>query len=121
MKEKDLNYIVGLEKAIKKKYGEEAIENPSKFWNEEKEKEYLQQLTEFVDKQRNHELAAEPENVNGILITRKLLNKERKLNCPACERRLKTINDDIYITKFECCEICYIKNFERHCPGHDEE
>ena len=30
MKEKDLNYIAGLEKAIKKKYGEEAIQNPAK-------------------------------------------------------------------------------------------
>ena len=43
MKEKDLNYIAGLEKAIKKKYGPEAIENPAKHWDEEKEKDYIQQ------------------------------------------------------------------------------
>ena len=36
MKETDLDYVAKLEKAIKKKYGEEAIQNPAKFWNEEK-------------------------------------------------------------------------------------
>ena len=34
---KDLNYIAAVEKAIKKKYGSEAIDNPEKFWDEEKE------------------------------------------------------------------------------------
>ena len=41
MKEKDLDYIAALEKAIKKKYGSDAIENPAKFWDEKKEKSYL--------------------------------------------------------------------------------
>jgi len=31
MKKKDLDYIAALEKAIEKKYGTEAIENPAKF------------------------------------------------------------------------------------------
>ena len=107
--EKDLNYIVKLERAIKKKYGEEAIQNPASFWDQKKEKIYLQQLKEFVDKQRKHETSSEPENVNGILITRKLFNKKRKLSCPICANRIKTINDEIYVTKFECCEGCYVK------------
>ncbi len=55
MKEKDLNYIAGLEKAIKKKYGDEAIQNPAKFWDEEKEKDYIQQLEDFVEKQKKFE------------------------------------------------------------------
>ena len=55
MKEKDLNYIAGLEKAIKKKYGDEAIENPAKHWDKEKEKDYIQQLEEFVQKQKKSE------------------------------------------------------------------
>ena len=41
MKEKDLNYIAGLEKAIKKKYGDEAIENPAKHWDKEKAENIL--------------------------------------------------------------------------------
>jgi peptide subunit release factor 1 (eRF1) len=112
MKKKDLNYIAGLEKAIKKKYGEEAIENPAKFWDKEKEKDYIQQLEEFVEKQKKVEQADEVENVDGVLVSRKLLNKEGIFNCPTCSKKLKTINDDIYFTKFDCCEICYIKYIE---------
>ncbi len=109
MKEKDLNYIAGLEKAIKKKYGDAAIQNPSSYWNQEKEKEYLLQLEDFVEKQKKYELAAEPENVDGILITKKLLNKERKINCSTCHNLLRRINDEIYMLKYDCCEKCFIQ------------
>ncbi len=108
MKEEDINYIAALEKAIKKKYGSEAIENPAKYWDEEKEKEYITQLKDFVEKQKKLEVQAEPENVNGVLITKKLLNKERKNNCSVCSRSVKNINDDIYLLKYDCCEKCYI-------------
>lgn len=109
MKEKDLNYIAALEKAIKKKYGADAIENPIKFWDQTKEKAYLDQLANFVKKQKKIEAVSEPENVNGILISPKLLTKEGKLYCPTCSSLTKKVNDDIYITKFECCEKCYIR------------
>ena len=109
MKKKDLNYIAGLEKAIKKKYGEEAIDNPAKFWDDEKEKNYIEQLNEFVEKQKKFEREHDVENVDGILVSRKLLNKEGIFNCPTCSKKLKTINDDIYFTKFDCCETCFIK------------
>ena len=112
MSEKDLNYIAGLEKAIKKKYGEEAVENPAKFWDEEKENEYIEQLEEFIEKQKKLESMSEMENVDGILVSRKLLNKEAILNCLTCSSKIKTINDDIYFTKFDCCEKCYIKYVE---------
>ena len=112
MKKKDLNYIAGLEKAIKKKYGAAAIENPAKLWDKEKEKDYIQQLEEFVEKQKKSEQAEDVENVDGVLVSRKLLNKEGIFNCPTCNKKLKTINDDIYFTKFDCCEICYIKYVE---------
>ena len=108
----ELNYIASLEKAIKKKYGSDAIQNPAKYWNEDKEKEYLQQLKDFVEKQKKYELQAEPENVNGVLITKKLLNKERKNICPVCSGSVKNINDDIYILKFDCCTKCYINYVE---------
>jgi hypothetical protein len=108
MKEEDINYIAALEKAIKKKYGPEAIENPAKYWDEEKEKVYIAQLKDFVEKQKKFEVQAEPENVNGVLITKKLLNKERKNNCSVCSRSVKNINDDIYLLKYDCCEKCYI-------------
>ena len=108
MKEADLNYIAGLEKAIKDKYGTETIENPAKHWDKEKEKSYIQQLQEFVEKQKKVEDEHTLKNVDGVLVSRKLLNKEGILNCPTCNKKLKTINDDIYFTKFDCCETCYI-------------
>ena len=112
MKEKDINYVAGLEKAIKKKYGEEAIENPAKFWDQKKEKDYLLQLEEFIQKQKKFEASTDLENVDGILVSRKLLNKEGILNCLTCSKKIKTINDDIYFTKFDCCETCYIRYVE---------
>ena len=112
MKEKDLNYIAGLEKAIKKKYGDEAIENPAKHWDKEKEKDYIEQLEEFVEKQKKFEQSHDVENVDGVLVSRKLLNKEGILKCSTCKSKLKTINDDIYHTKFHCCEKCFIKYVE---------
>ena len=109
MKEKDLNYVAGLEKAIKKKYGDEAIENPAKYWDKEKEQDYIEQLEHFVEKQKKFEQSHDVENVDGVLVSRKLLNKEGILNCSTCKSKLKTINDDIYHTKFHCCEKCFIK------------
>ena len=112
MKKKDLNYIAGLEKAIKKKYGEEAIQNPASYWDETKEKEYIQQLEEYVQKQKKFERQHELENVDGVLTSHKLINKEGILICSTCEKKLKTINDDIYFTKYECCEACFVKYVE---------
>ena len=116
MKSKDYNYIARLEKAIKKKYGDDAIQNPAKFWNEEKEKDYLDQDKQNVTKEKTNETASGFDNVDGILISRKLINKEPILNCPVCSVKLKTIEDDIYITKYECCEKCYIY----HVEGREE-
>ena len=47
MSEKDLNKIAAIEKAISEKYGEEAIQNPRANWDEDKEKDYLQQMDYF--------------------------------------------------------------------------
>ena len=116
MKKKDLNYVAGLEKAIKKKYGELAVQNPASGWDSEKEQEYLKQLEALVEKQQRHKVDSEPENVNGILISRKLLTRESITNCPVCRTKIKTINDDIYLVKFECCEKCYFQ----HVDGREE-
>ena len=47
MKDKDYNEIAKYEKAIKDKYGNEAIQNPKKNWDEEKEAKYLEELKSF--------------------------------------------------------------------------
>ena len=107
MTKKDQNYIVKLEQAISKKYGEKAIENPKKYWTEEKEKEYLAQLKDLYsdDNQEEDEL----EEVNGVLIEKKLLNRESNRSCPICSKYSFKSVDDVYMTKFNCCKRCYIQ------------
>ena len=47
MKQKDLNKIAKIEKAMAKKFGQETIVNPKSGWTDKKEEEYLQQLKDF--------------------------------------------------------------------------
>ena len=104
---KDLNYIAKLEKAISDKYGEEAIQNPEKFWNEEKEKEYLKQIEE-----RSFNLDSEyTEEREGFLLSGKLFKEEGNYNCAVCENFYKQ-KDYLYKLKFDCCINCYVQYIE---------
>ncbi len=49
---KDPDYIVKVEQAIAKKYGEETIQNPKAEWDENKEKVYLEQMRDLYKKQK---------------------------------------------------------------------
>jgi len=108
MNKKDLNYIAGLEKAIKQKYGEEAVQNPSSNWTPEKEKEYLQQLKENKIKEMTADRVEERE---GFLFSAKLIKKDSKNVCDVCSNILKQ-QDMLYETKYECCRNCYIQYVE---------
>ena len=112
MNKADPDYIAALEKAIEKKYGAIATENPAKHWSSEKEKKYLDDLKEFVRKQEKHEQHHDLENVDGVLVSRKLLNKEAISNCLQCKKKLKTLDDEVFLAKFECCYNCYIQYVE---------
>ena len=108
MSKKDPNYVVKVEKAIAKKYGEETIQNPKKNWTDEKEKEYLSQLKQLYKNstsQEDHDV----EEVNGFFIPKKLLNRESDRSCPVCNTYSFKSNDDVYMSKFDCCEKCYIQ------------
>ena len=50
----DFNRIAKIEQAIAKKYGQEAIENPRKYWDDEKEEEFRAQLKILAEKDRNY-------------------------------------------------------------------
>jgi len=107
-KKKDPNYVVKVEKAIAKKYGEETIQNPKANWTDEKEKEYLSDLKSLYS---DHEGAEDlnKQEVNGVLIPKKLLNNDSNRTCPVCSKYSFKSNDDVYMTKFQCCEKCYIQ------------
>ena len=109
MSKKDLNEIARIEKAIKEKYGDEAIQNPKRNWDEEKEKKYLEDLKAFHERARR---IRKTEEVEGVLISdRKTLN-EIDRSCPVCNSYSFSSRDDLYMTKFECCFECYIQYIE---------
>ena len=106
-KNEDPNYVVKVEAAIKEKYGEEAIQNPKKFWNQDKEKEYLKQLKEFYRKKE--EKSQDKDKVGDVYISKKLLNRESNRQCPVCDKYSFDKKDDLYMNKFKCCFGCYIQ------------
>ena len=108
MSKKDPNYVVKLEKAIAEKYGEETIQNPKKNWNEEKEAQYAEDLKILYQKRQESE-AEDKVDVDGVLINKKLFSKESNRSCPVCNTYSFSFRDDLYMTKFQCCEMCYIK------------
>jgi formate dehydrogenase maturation protein FdhE len=112
MKDKDPNKIAAIEQAIEKKYGEETIQNPLAAWNEDKEKEYLRQMKELYSKSLKIEVHQEKIDINGIKVTKKLLNREQLHLCPVCGSFPKKSLDDVCLLKFDCCNNCYIQHIE---------
>jgi hypothetical protein len=108
--------LAAIEKAIAEKYGKEAIQNPKGNWNEAKEKSYLQQSQKFYKKQYKNEEWQEKIDVNGIKISKKLLNRESLKCCPVCDRLSKESMDDVCLIKFGCCNSCYVQ----HVEGREE-
>ena len=51
MSKKDLNTIAELERAIAQKYGKQTVQHPRSNWDDEKEKEYLEQLRTLAEKE----------------------------------------------------------------------
>ena len=106
---KDQDYIVRVEQAIAQKYGEETIQNPKAGWDENKEKAYLEQMRELYKKQKKNDEANDKVELNGIKVSRKLLNRESKTGCPVCGSFSHSARDDVSLVKFDCCYNCYIK------------
>ena len=112
MSKDKLNHIAAVEQAISKKYGDEAIQNPKANWDENKEKEYLQQMKEFYQKTQQIEESQEKVDVNGIKISKKLLNRDAIRSCPICSSFARKSMDDVCLVKFDCCFNCYIQYVE---------
>jgi len=109
--DKDYNKIAKYEKAIKDKYGEEAIRNPKNSWSKDKEQKYLEDLKRFYSKSQGQE-KKETESKTGFTI-RESKNKETSSRqCPVCGVYSFDVDDDIYMTKFNCCFNCYIQYVE---------
>ncbi len=113
MSNKDWNRIAKIEEAISKKYGEDAIQNPRANWDDEKEKEYLEQIKNLTQKEYELTEKNDKVNVNGILVPKKLLNKESNRSCPVCGVYSFSPKDDVYMNKYHCCFKCYVQWVEK--------
>ncbi len=111
MKNKDPNYAIKIEKAISEKYGEETVQHPKKGWDDQKEKEYLSQLKDLHYKELVEE-DFDKKEIEGVFIPKKLIMKSSNRSCPVCNVYSFKSNDDVYMSKFDCCEKCYIQWIE---------
>jgi hypothetical protein len=109
---KNPDKIAAVEKAIAKKYGDETIQNPSANWDDEKEKDYIEQSKELYKKSYDNQTQQEKVDVNGIKVSKKLLTREGLKNCPVCGDFPKKSMDDVCLVKFDCCNRCYIQYVE---------
>ena len=106
---KNLNQIAAIEKAIKVKYGDDAIQNPKANWDEAKEKEYLKQLKKEYKRDLRRRDTSEKVETNGFLVPKRLLIKDSSRICPVCKIYSFEIKDDLYMSKYDCCCGCYIQ------------
>tara|TARA_R110001583_G_scaffold148400_1_gene300302 strand:- start:279 stop:668 length:390 start_codon:yes stop_codon:yes gene_type:complete len=107
---KDPNRIARIEQAVAKKYGTEAVDNPRRYWNDTKEESYQEQIKEVAKKELLHRESEEKEEVDGILVSKKLLNRETtKRSCPVCNIYSFSLKDDAYMSKYDCCYNCFIQ------------
>ena len=105
----DPNYVIKVEKAIADKYGADTVQHPAKDWTPEKEQAYIEQLELFNKKLRKLSEKTEKVEVQGVLISKKLLNKDSNRVCSTCETYSFNSKDDIYMNKYDCCFQCYIQ------------
>ena len=109
MSAKDWDKLAKFEQAISKKYGTEAIQNPKGNWTDEKEQDYLEQIKRLAEKEIQLQEKNEKVEVNGILMPKKLLNRESNRTCPVCDTYSFDVRDDVYMNKYDCCRNCYVQ------------
>lgn len=109
MSKKDLNDIAKIEKAIKEKYGSEAIQNPKSSWDKEKEIKFLKDLKDFYSSKKRQK---QTEEQNGFVVKSRKTKNATDRTCPTCGSYSFSERDDVYMIKFGCCFECYIQHIE---------
>jgi hypothetical protein len=109
---KDFDDIAALEKAISTKYGNDAVANPRSSWSPDKEKEYIEQVKKMEENRRLCSESKDKEELNGFLLSKKLIKKRSDRTCPVCKVYSFNTKDDLYRNRFGCCFKCYIKYVE---------
>jgi len=109
---KELNDVAAIEKAISKKYGDDAIVNPKSTWDKNKEKDYIEQVKKIAKKDNAAAKSSSKVELNGFLLSEKLINKRSERTCPGCNVYSFDKKDDLYMGRFGCCLKCYINFVE---------
>tara|TARA_B100000287_G_C20270283_1_gene637702 strand:+ start:30 stop:404 length:375 start_codon:yes stop_codon:yes gene_type:complete len=107
----DLDKIAKFEKAIKDKYGAEAIENPKKHWTDVKEQQYSKDKKKLYEKMYKKS-KVDFEDRKEYKISKKYEKEYGTRNCPVCDSYLFSNLESAYITKYGCCKRCYIMYVE---------
>ena len=113
---RDPDYALKIEHAIAQKYGSETVQHPQRDWNSKKEEDYLEQLKLLNQKLDKISEKLEKVEVEGVLLPKKLLNKDSNRSCPVCQTYSFDTRDNVYMTKYTCCRKCYIT----HVEGREE-
>jgi hypothetical protein len=110
----DWDKIAAVEKAVKEKYGDNAIANPKANWNAEKEADFIEQIKQQAIKTQEKQDKQEIIEENGFLVKKNLFISKTNRVCPVleCGRYSFSVKDDVYMNKFGCCYGCYIKYVE---------
>ena len=69
-------------------------------------------MKELYNKNNKKRSYTEKVDVNGIKMSKKLLNRESLKNCPICNAFPKGVKDDVSLIKFQCCNSCFVKFVE---------
>ena len=69
------------------------------------EKEYIKEIKKIYKSQKPKEKV----EVEGVLMPKKLFRKESKRTCPECKIYSFDMKDNLYMAKFKCCYMCYLK------------
>ena len=109
---RDPDYALKVEHAITQKYGSETVQHPQRDWNSKKEQDYLEQLKLLNQKLDKISEKLEKVEVEGVLMSKKLLNKDNNRSCPVCHTYSFDTRDNVYMTKYSCCRKCYITYVE---------
>jgi hypothetical protein len=72
----------------------------------------IEQSKELYKKSYDNQTQQEKVDVNGIKVSKKLLNRESLRCCPICGSFPKKSLDDVCLTKFDCCSKCHLQYVE---------
>ena len=107
MAERDLNKIAALERAVTQRWGKDVVKNPRADWNDEKEREFKEQQKRLYEREKENKREEEKIEIDGVFVSRKLINKETNRICPICDTYSFDSQDDLYMNKYGCCAECF--------------